>query len=414
MDLTGATDGLRRVLDEVGARPFSPGDPKLDGLAPSLVLEPEDASSCARALALCHQESLALVPLGAGTRIEVGNAPSRLDVYLSTAGLDGVEDYIPADLTVAVRAGTPLASLQTELSREGQFLPIDPPLAGRATVGGILAFGEPGLRRRPGARPRDLLLGFEAVLADGTPFKSGGRVVKNVSGYELVKLVVGSTGTLAVLTRAFLRVRALPEERETVAGDFRRASEAASAYRDVLRAPVAPEAAALLHPARAGSESWRLLLRYEGMREEAREGTEEARRRLGARASEELADDVWETVADFPAAPLPESTLVLRGQAVPARTFDLAELWRDGGPLVANPDAGLVYSHTEDPEALSDRIAQASRLGAQVVIERAPVDVKRERDVFGELPAGFELMRAIKEKLDPKGILSPGRFVGRI
>lgn len=412
--MTADAEGLPGLLDEVGARPPSPEDPRIDGLAPALVLEPEDASRLARALELCHQESLAVVPVGAGTRLHVGNVPRRLDVYLSTAALAGVEDYIPGDLTVTVRAGTPLRTLQSELAKEGQFLPVDPPHGERATVGGVFAFGEPGFRRRPGARPRDLLLGFEAVLADGSRFASGGRVVKNVAGYELVKLLVGSAGTLAVLTRAHLRVRALPEKVATIAATFRRASDAASGFRELLSMPVAPEAAALSNPAGAGLEDWRLLLRFEGLREEVEEGVEEVRRRLGPRVAGDAETSIWGELADFPAGPGEEGMLVLRGQAVPARSFHLAEKWGDGGALVAYPDSGLVYSRTEDPEALDERLEQAKGLGANVVIESAPVELKRERDVFGELPAGFEIMRGIKEELDPNGILSPGRFAGRL
>ena len=105
---------------------------------------------------------------------------------------------------------------------------------------------------------------------------------------------------------------------------------------------------------------------------------------------------------------------MLRGQVTPARTFHLAESWQDGGPLVAYPDAGIVYSHTRDPDALADRQERASAQGGVVVLERAPSELKNDLDVFGETPGGFELMKQIKEKLDPKGILSPGRFVGRI
>ena len=212
----GARDvDLKDLLGEVGARPPSSDDardPLIDGLSPSLVLEPDDDETCARALALCHQEDMAVVPVGGATRLELGNVPSRLDVYLKTSHLEGVEDHIPGDLTVSVRAGTTLEALQQELARANQFLPLEVPNPSRATIGGILAIGEPGLRRRPGARARDLLLGFEAVLADGARVKAGGRVVKNVAGYELMKLFVGSSGTLAVMTRAFLRLRALPEE----------------------------------------------------------------------------------------------------------------------------------------------------------------------------------------------------------
>jgi glycolate oxidase FAD binding subunit len=378
-------------------------------------MEPEDAEGCARALALCHRERMAVVPVGSGTRLEIGNPPSRLDVFLSTLALSGVEDHTSGDLTVAVRAGTKLQDLQRELGKSRQFLPVDPPQPSRATIGGIFALGEPGFRRRPGARPRDLLLGFEAVLADGTKVKAGGRVVKNVAGYELMKLFVGSSGTLAVMTRAFLRLRALPEEVLTLAARFESPDSAAEAFHELSRLPLAPEAVALLNPSHSrerGLEDWTLVVRYEGFREEALEGIEAARAILTR--SEELPPEVWDDLRDFPLAPLRDAELLLRGQAAPARCFHLARSWQDGGPLVAYPDSGLVYSLTEDPDALADREEKARALGANLVVERAPASVKSECDVFGEIPGGFALMRGIKQKLDPEGILSPGRFVGRL
>jgi glycolate oxidase FAD binding subunit len=408
---------VRRLLDEIDARPPGPADPAIDGASPALVLLPEDEDACARALALCHQEGMAVVPVGGGTRLEVGNPPSRLDAYLSTLALAGVDDHIPGDLTVAVRAGTRLGALQRELARAGQFLPLDPPSPENATLGGIFALGEPGFRRRPGARPRDLLLGFEAVLADGTRVKAGGRVVKNVAGYEVTKIFVGSLGTLAVMTRAFLRLRALPEEVETVALRFRRARGAAEAFHDISRYALAPEAAALLNPSHAaarGFSDWTLLLRFEGFREEVREGREEIARRQSPRSVEVASSSLWDDLRDFPLRPLREGGLLLRGQAAPARSFSLAERWQDGGDLVAYPDGGLVYSHTEDPETLSHRRDAAKLEGANVVVERAPQAIKAEADVFGEIPAGFEWMKRTKERLDPKAILSPGRFVGRL
>ncbi len=415
MDLT--LESVRRLLGEVAARPPAPGDPVIDGTSPALVLLPKDEEACARALTLCHQEGMAVVPVGAGTRLDVGNPPNRLDAYLSTLGLEGVEDHIPGDLTVAVRAGTRLGTLQRELAGAGQFLPVDPPFPEKATIGGIMALGEPGFRRRPGARPRDLLLGFEAVLADGTPVKAGGRVVKNVAGYEVMKLFVGSQGTLAVMTRAFLRLRALPEEVVTVALRFRRASGAADAFRMISRLALAPEAVALLNPSYAeelGLADWTILLRFEGFGEEAREGAEELRRRQAPRPVEAVASSLWDDLRDFPLRSLGVGEMLLRGQTAPARSFGLAERWQDGGALVAYPDGGLVYSHTQDPEALAHRRDAAKLEGANVVVERAPSSLKAEADIFGELPGGFELMKRTKEKLDPKGILSPGRFVGRL
>ena len=401
---------MKDLLEDVGARPPSADesrDPLIDGLSPSLVLEPDDDETCARALALCHEEDMAVVPVGGATRLERGNAPSRLDAYLKTSRLEGVEDHIPGDLTVAVRAGTTLDVLQQELARANQFLPLEVPNPLRATIGGILAVGEPGLRQRPGARARDLLLGFEAVLADGTRVKAGGRVVKNVAGYELMKLFVGSSGTLAVMTRAFLRLRALPEETRTVARRFRRSSEAERAWRELRELPHPPEVAALLNPSAADAldlEGWNLLLRFEGLSEEVQGAVSRA-------GGEPVSSPPWDEIRDFP---LGASALVLRGQVAPARTFHLAESWQDGGPLVAYPDAGLVYSRTRDPDALADRQERADAQRGGVVLERAPSELKKDLDVFGETPGGFELMQKIKEKLDPKGILSPGRFVGRI
>ncbi len=418
MDLTiEEASSLKRLLGEVEARPPGPADPAIDGLSPALVLEPETEEGCSRALALCQTEGMAVVPLGAGTRLEVGNPPSRLDVYLSTRALEGIVEHAEGDLTVVVRAGTSLEALNRELSGARQFLPLGPPLPGKATIGGVLALGEPGFRRRPGARPRDLLLGFEAILADGTKVKAGGRVVKNVAGYELSKLLVGSAGTLAVVTRACLRLRALPEEVVTLALPFSRLSRAAQAVHAIARQAVLPEAVALLNPELSkenGFEDWTLLARFEGFREETSEGTDAARKQAGRRGAAAASSDVWDRLRDFPARPLGEVELLLRGQATPSRVFALAESWQDGGPLVAYPDSGIVYSQTRDPEALANRRETAALWGANTVVERAPSSIKNEIDVYGEAPGGFEIMKRIKEKLDPRGILSPGRFAGRL
>lgn len=419
--MTTGTDALRRLLDEVSARPPSPADPTIDGMSPSLVLEPDTDEAVLRALKLCHDESMAVVPFGGATRLGLGNPPKRLDVCLATSALDGVIDHIPGDLTVAVRAGTRVDGLQAALAKEGQFLPIDPPRPSRATVGGVFAVAEPGFRRRPGARPRDLLIGFEGALADGTLVKAGGRVVKNVAGYEITKLFTGSAGTLAVMTKAFLRLRALPESKTTLRAGFSRPSDAARAYRVLASTHAEPEASALLNPegSRAvGLDDWSLVLRFEGLSEEVSAKVALAREHLwgSAEASDEADREIWDFVRDFP-VPEPEAEnagLGLRGQVVSAATFELAGLWQDGGALVAHPDAGLVYSRTEDLEALNDRLEAARHLGGNVILERAPASVKSELDVYGESPDSLPLMKDVKNKLDPNGVLSPGRFVGKL
>ncbi len=412
----------RKLLAEVHPRPPSPDDPPIDGMKPSLVLEPESVESAARALALCRRERLAVVPVGGGSRLHIGNLPARLDVYLSTVHLEGVLDYEPADSTVTVDAGTPLASLQRELGHQNQFLPWDAPRADRGTVGGILAAGEPGFRRRPGARPRDLLLGFEGLLADGTIVKAGGRVVKNVSGYDLMRLMVGSRGTLALVTRAHLRVRPLPETTATWAVSMTGPGDAVPKILRLRKALVEPEVLAVVDPGLGSRESlpgWTILLRYEGLEDEV---VGAGNKTLGAlrsaeiwRIEEQQSIELWRRLRDFPAVeredPLP---VVVRGQSIPSRTHQLVEKWQGVGPLLCYPENGLVYARTDDPEAYSSLLETAREQEGNAVLEAGPPELKAELDVFGEIPGGYELMRRIKEKLDPAGIFSPGRFVGRL
>lgn len=391
-------------------------------MQPALVLEPDSVESAAKALALCRREQLSLIPVGAGSRLHVGNLPARLDAYLSTACLKGVLDYEPADSTVTVDAGTPLAELQRELESQKQFLPWDVPRADLGTVGGILATGEPGFRRRPGARPRDLLLGFEGLLADGTEIKAGGRVVKNVSGYDLMRLVVGSRGTLVLVTRAHLRVRPLPETVATWAVSMAGPGSAEQLISRLRETSIDPEVLAMIDP-RLGDglslSGWALLLRYEGQADEVVAAGKQMSEALSSeevwRIEEGLGSELWLRLRDFPTLkgddPFP---IVIMGQAVPSRTTQLAEKWQGAGPLVCYPQSGLVYIRTDDPEAYTNLMEAAREQGANAVLEVGPPALKAQVDVFGEVPGGFDLMKRIKEKLDPAAIFSPGRFVGRL
>jgi glycolate oxidase FAD binding subunit len=420
MDLS--TTGAREILSAVGARPPAAGDPTVDGLTPSLILEPEGIEAARKALAFCQQEGLALVPLGAGTRLHLGNLPSRLDVYLSTRQLTGVFDYEPGDLTVTAGAGTPLGELQAVLGAERQFLPWDVPGAPRATLGGIVAAGDPGIRRRPGARPRDLLLGLEAILADGTAVKAGGRVVKNVAGYEVTKLMVGSLGTLSLVTRVHLRVRPRPETTATLAFCFPQGDDCARAVLEIRRAARDPEIWAAVNPTLAAElslQGWSLLLRIEGREEEVQAAVGEVRELVrGAEVSalsELAAEEAWEAIRDFPSPggrPLYEK--VVRLQTLPRQAVVLTQQLDSGSLAVAFPDAGLVYLRFDDWEHYQRVVAAAAAERASVVLEAAPRHWKAEVDVFGEPPGGFSLMKGIKSKLDPRGILAPGRFVGRL
>jgi len=413
---------VRALLAEANARPPAASDPAIDAMEPSLVMEPGSVEAAAATLSFCHREGLAVVPCGGGTRLHVGNLPARLDCYLSSVHLRGVVSYQPGDLTVSVEAGTPVRELQSALAEGKQFIPWDPPAAGGATVGGILAAGEPGFRRAPGSRPRDLLLGFEALLADGTAVAAGGRVVKNVSGYELMKLLVGSRGTLAFLTRVHLRVRPLPETIVTLAASFDSPERLADGLSSLRRGVATPEVVAVADPTAAKSLSltgWVLLLRFEGIDEEASGDCHKAEALLTANEASRLTGPdgsrVWNVLRDFPSpVPVSKSECIVLGQVLPSDTMRLAERWQPEGPVVAYPEAGRLYTKTDEPERYLHLLESAQELGGNAVLESGPQALKSQLDVFGETPRGFELMRKIKEKMDPNKILSPGRFVGRL
>jgi len=385
-------------------------------------LEPGSAEAAAATLSFCHREGLAVVPCGGGTRLHVGNLPARLDCYLSSVHLRGVVSYQPGDLTVSVEAGTPLRELQSALAEGKQFIPWDPPAADGATVGGILASGEPGFRRAPGSRPRDLLLGFEALLADGTAVAAGGKVVKNVSGYELMKLLVGSRGTLAFLTRVHLRVRPLPETIVTLAATFDSAERLVDGLSYLRRGVATPEVVAVLDPASAKSlplTGWVLLLRFEGIDEEASGDCRKAEALLPANDASRLTGPdgsrVWNVLRDFPSPePGSKSECIVLGQVLPSDTMGLVESWQLEGPVVAYPESGRLYTKTDQPKGYVRLLDAARELRGNAVLESGPQALKSQLDVFGEEPNGFELMRKLKDKMDPSKILSPGRFVGRL
>ena len=409
-------------------RPPEAKDPQIDGVEPSLVVEPDDPDALRRVMTVLHNHRLAAIPVGSGSRLELGNPPSRWDVLLSLKHLSGILEFEPTDLTVTVAAGTTLAELAPVLNGEGLYLPIEPAFGHAATLGGVFALGEWGSRRQPGARPRDLLVGFEAVLADGRAVKGGGRVVKNVAGYELTKLMVGSAGTLGVLTKLHLRVRAIPEVVALVHVRAMEMRDLLSSVEIARKLALGPEAIVVS----SGSDRFdqrgapSLWCRFEGLAEEvdsAVSGLETALEstieRGGSVELERLTDAAvhgpWQTLHQFPLCELPPRGVSFRLLSNPADAAMLADAGEraGGGEWVAFPETGLVYGRVEDESQWPPWRSVARERGAQWVVERASLETKTE-DVYGELPAGFPLMRAIKQSMDPHGVLSPGRFVGRL
>src|SRR5215472_3526133 len=189
--------------------PASPAD-AVSGVQPKLVLSPGTEAELANALQLANEAGAAVVPRGGGTKLGWGNPPARADVVLATARLDRVLEHAWADLTVTVEAGCTIRTLQQTLAQHGQRLALDPLWPEKATVGGILSTNDSGALRLRFGSLRDLIIGVKIALPDGTLARSGGKVVKNVAGYDLPKLVTGALGTLGVITCATFRLHPLP------------------------------------------------------------------------------------------------------------------------------------------------------------------------------------------------------------
>ena len=365
----------------------------------------------------------AVVLRGGGTRLGLG-APARARRTVDLRGLSGVIEHHVEDLTVEAWAGTTVGALNRELAPHRQVLALDPPLPERATLGGVVAAGDPGIRVVPGSRPRDLLLGLSAVLADGTRIRSGGRVVKNVTGYELTKLFTGSLGTLGAITRVTLRLRALPEASRTVVASLPMSDSADQFAGRVLAAAAAAPGPAAVAVAPPGTGlpglpedgGFRLAIRFEGLREEAALSPDGVASASGGgtdilEGPEE--EEFWVGVRDFPAVvPERQGTLGLAVHGPPGALLRAAWRLAAFGPPVAFPDQRRAIASIPAEAFAAALGALREERDVSAVVETAPGDWKREHPVFHPPPSAAvaALSSRIKAALDPGGILAPGRM----
>jgi glycolate oxidase FAD binding subunit len=392
------------------------------GVVPERVADPATLDEAAEAVAACARDGKRLAFVGGGTELGLGAPPERLDVVLRTGALDRVVEHAPLDQIVTVECGVRVASLQRMLAGHGQMLALDPPWADRATVGGVVATGAFGPRRTRYGAVRDLVIGASFVRADGTRARGGGKVVKNVAGFDLPKLLAGSLGTLGLVATVTFRLHPLPEASATVifpdvdAAALRRVVAAAR------KAQLEPGAAAAL----AADGAWRLGVRFEGFEPAvAEQGArlQAAAQELGVRAEAAEAAAAAAFWADHAAAREAPASLRLKVALLPADPSTADVYARLAAPLraarsVLYPTLGLgfVAGEAGDAAAAASAIEETRRLiagsGGTVVVHEAPPAVRALLDVWGPPPSAWPIMRAVKQRLDPDRLLAPGRFVG--
>jgi len=399
----------------------------LDGLAPALLVRPASAQEAAECLRVCSERQLAVVPAGRATWLECGNPLRRADVVLSLERMSRVIDYSAPDLTITVEAGMRLAELNNLVDRDRLWLPLDPPGAGAASVGAVVACNSSGALRGGYGTPRDYVIGLRLAHADGSESKSGGRVVKNVAGYDLNKLYVGSYGTLAVITEATFKLRPLPERSVTIAVTPKRARQLTGLAQQVRASELQPVACVvtsmsfeeLFGPVRVFET---LLLRFADNEAAVSYQTDWLRQQCGdeyqvAELSGTDETALWTKVNGEDSA----WKYVVRVSVPPAETIKMFERIGDQGDTTVSADLSsgnirAAWNGVDDTMVviIQQRRAMAEELGGTLFIEKAPLVVRQQVDAWGEVGASERLMKAIKEKYDPRGILNPGRFVAGI
>ncbi len=417
--LDAAREALRSACGDVADA--TPAD-AVDGVPAALVARPASTAETAEVLRAAAAHQLTVVPRGRGTKLTWGRPPESADLVLDTSRMSQVLDHAAGDLIVDTQAGALLSDVQTTVGSAGQRLALDEPVAG-SSVGGVLATNASGPGRVAVGTARDLLIGVTVVRADGVVAKAGGRVVKNVAGYDLGKLVIGSFGTLVVVTEAVFRLHPEPAARGFVTVPFGTAEEAARLVQTVMNAQLVPAAVEVDWPA-DGTGTFGLLLEGTPAGVEGRTAT--AVRLLGAGATAAgTAPGGWGVLpwADDAAARPTALKLTCALSGLGPVLGALRRAATGAGVPVAlrgSGGAGVVYATLPGGapvDAVATVVTQARAVctehgGSLVVLDGSP-GTKAGVDTWGPVPA-IDLMRRVMEQFDPERRLAPGRFVGGI
>ena len=406
----------------------------LGGKIPALAFAPADAQALATLQQRCDAAGAAIVVHGGGTLQSLGAPPARYDVAIVTRALDAVMEYEPRDLTIGAGAGMTLAELDRTLAAHGQFVPIDAPLRTRATLGGTLATGWLAPRRATYGRPRDIVIGTVAALADGTLTHAGGMVVKNVTGYDVGKLFVGSLGTLGTLVRVNLKTLPRPPAMRVALAPLPEETRL-RAFEHIAQMSVEPSAALWIGGFDgaldgASGPDGRLLLVLEGTASVVDRATRELRSVLGSagvpqtQIVDQNASTVYQRVLDATVEGVDERSATLRIAGPPHTIADRLRTIEEVARMAALAADLIVDLRNGDAFA---RLVSAERA---MLEDQFPLIVAtlRERlanvttvagmtsgaDPWGPPPPAFPAMQALKERFDPNGTLAPGRYVAGI
>jgi glycolate oxidase FAD binding subunit len=433
--------GEEYVLTGPAAALFS-----VDEVEPALAVRPGSQQEVALVAAACSAAGASMLPWTDGARIGLGNPPSRLEVVVCLDRLTRIVEFDDANLNVSVEAGVRLDALQAVLSAKREFLPLDPAQSDQITVGGLVQTNASGPSRQLYGSLRDWVLGLRVVLPGGEKVRCGGKVIKNVSGYDMNKIFIGNLGTLGIVTEATFKLLPAPAMRATVVGVFARLSEVVAVVGRTLESFLLPEALEALDPQALatlgpalgldGAPGYGLAVSMAGSRETVERQVRDFAALFGEGKAlkietlrAEQADAAWRAIRDVQAK-LSMGHVIAKIAVPVGKTLDLFSAadglmrrheWR--GAITAHAGSGIVRAGIEvgagsdlEPlrEALLSLRRDAEALDGSLVLETAPLSLKRSLDTWGNVREGFSVMRRLKAEFDPRALLTPGRFLGGI
>jgi glycolate oxidase FAD binding subunit len=376
----------------------------VDGVLPARVERPGTIEDLGAVITAADRAREAVVLWGGGTRIGVGDPPDRYDIAVDLTGLAGIVEHSPADLVCTVRAGTTLVALANTLGASGQRWPVEAPHPARATVGGTIASAAAGPSRLRYQHPRDWTIGCTAVLGDGTITKAGGRVVKNVTGYDLTRLYSGSYGTLVALAEVTLKLMALPERTATLRATVNDVRAALRIAADLRATHLPLDALAIVTGAAAqhlGSARASVFVRVSGPRDAVERVAQAVRESTGATDAD---GGVWETIASLPAEMEQVARAGWPGGHDAPDGLDLSS-------AVVYPGSGIAFLFGATVAREFTRMrARVEAADGALVVERADAAFKRAvGGAWGRARVPLGIARSLKERFDPHGVLAPGR-----
>jgi glycolate oxidase FAD binding subunit len=425
----------------------------MDGKRPKVIVSPRTMDEVSKIIAYANQQHLAVIPMGSGTKIGMGGIPKKMDIVLLTRRLNRITDCDIDNLTFSAESGITLSEVQKHLSKEGRgyFLPLDPSFAEKATLGGIVATNSSGPKRLLYGTARDLIIGMKTVFPNGDIVVSGGKTVKNVSGYDMCKLLIGSFGTLGIISEVTFKILPLPEKEATLWVPFKMLGEADGFVQEVTHSQLIPASIETLNATAVTKMKYRVSLPGEGNYlvaigfEGVAESIERQIAEMGALGKKHGALEAvtldsekhhafWNAFRNFSKglAKGYSDLITLKSNFLISKCGKVMESYekiiKGSGmdcAFICHSGNGILYSYVLTDKNVRPKVeslvklirkltSEAVKNEGNLVVESSPFSIKKKIDVWGKSRSDYQIMRRIKKQVDPADVLNPGRFLGGI